>query len=291
MIMTTLAELETKEKPQWCPGCGNFGIHLALKTALSELGIQPHETVLVSGIGCGSKIPHYINTYGFESLHGRSLPCASAIKLANHKLTVMAASGDGDGYGIGTQHFIHIMRRNYDISYIVHNNQLYGLTTGQASPTSITGMKSKSTPHGVLEVPFNPIAVAIANGATFVARAFAGDIKHMTEIFKAAIAHKGFAFVDVYQPCVTFNKVNTYDWFKQRVYKLEEAGHNQSDKNAALAKAFELEDTNYKKLAIGIFYKIERPTYESQLPQLKEKPLVEQDISNVDLSKTYAEFE
>lgn len=289
--MTTLTDLETKDRPQWCPGCGDFGMNIALKSALSELGIHPHETVIASGIGCSGKIVHYLNTYGFESLHGRPLPCASAIKLANHRLTVIAEGGDGDGYGIGIQHFMHIMRRNYDITYIVHDNQIYGLTTGQASPTSMTGMKSKSTPHGVLEVQFNPIAVAIANGATYVARAFAGDLKHMTEIFKSAIQHKGFAFVDVFQPCVTFNKLNTYQWFQQKVYKLEDFGHNSSDKNAALAKAFELENSNYEKAPIGVFYKIEKPTYESQLPQLAEKPLVEHDISNIDLSKTYAEFE
>lgn len=289
--MVTLADLETKEKPQWCSGCGNFGIHMALKSALSELGIPQHEIVFVSGIGCGSKIPHYVNCYGFESLHGRSLPCASAIKLANHKLTVMAASGDGDGYGIGIQHFMHIMRRNYDLNYIVHNNQLYGLTTGQASPTSMTGMKSRSTPHGVLEVPFNPIAAAITNGATYVARAYAGDLKHMTELIKGAIAHKGFALVDVFQPCVTFNKLNTYDWFKQRVYKLEESDHNTSDKYAALRKAFEEVESKYEKLPIGLFYKEKLPTYESQLSQIKDKPLVAHDISNIDISKTCAEFE
>lgn len=289
--MVTIEELATKEKPQWCAGCGNFAMHNALKAALAELNIAPHETAIASGIGCSGKMPHYLNTYGFESLHGRSLPCASAIKLTNHRLTVIAEGGDGDGYGIGIQHFIHIMRRNYDLTYIVHDNQIYGLTTGQASPTTMAGMKTKSTPHGTLEVPFNPIAIAIANGATYVARAYAGDIKHMTEIMKNAITHKGFALVDVLQPCVTFNKMNTYQWFQPRIYKLEEAGHNPNDKNAALEKAFEQDKTKYEKMAIGLFYKEERATYESMLPQLKEKALVDQDITNIDISKTYAEFE
>lgn len=289
--MVTIEELATKEKPQWCPGCGNFAMHNALKAALTELNIAPHETAIASGIGCSGKMPHYLNTYGFESLHGRSLPCASAIKLTNHRLTVIAEGGDGDGYGIGIQHFIHIMRRNYDLTYIVHDNQIYGLTTGQASPTTMAGMKTKSTPHGTLEVPFNPIAIAIANGATYVARAYAGDIKHMTEIMKGAIAHRGFALVDVLQPCVTFNKLNTYQWFQPKVYKLEEAGHNANDKSAALEKAFEQDKTKYEKMAIGLFYKEERATYESMLPQLKEKTLVDQDITNIDISKTYAEFE
>ncbi len=288
--MTTLEELVTKEKPQWCAGCGNFSTHIAIKSVLAELSINPHETVIVSGIGCGGKVPHYVNCYGFESLHGRPLACASGIKLANHKLTVIAVGGDGDGYGIGIQHFIHIMRRNYDLSYIVHNNQIYGLTTGQASPTTMKGMKSKSTPHGILEVPFNPIAVAITNGATYVSRAFAGDIKHMAELIKGAIAHKGFAVVDVLQPCVTFNKLNSYEWFKQRVYKLDECGHDPSDKMKALEKAFEQEKTNYEKMPIGLFYKEELPTYESQLPQLKEKSLIAQNILNIDISKTCEEF-
>lgn len=287
----TLNDYTTKEKPQWCPGCGDFAILMAVKTALAELGVEPHNAVIASGIGCSGKIPHYVGCYGFESLHGRSVPAASGIKLANHGLTVIAEGGDGDGYGIGTQHFMHIMRRNYDITYIVHDNQIYGLTTGQASPTTMKGMKSKSTPHGVIEIPFNPIATAITSGATYVARGFAGDAKHLAELIKGAITHKGFALVDVFQPCVTFNKMNTYQWFQPRVYKLEGSGHNPKDRDAALAKAFEQEKTNYEKLPIGLFYKEERATYEEQLPQLNGKPLAEQDISNIDVSKAYEEFE
>lgn len=289
-MVVTLNDYTTNEKPQWCPGCGDFGMVMAIKTALTELNIPPHMTAIASGIGCSGKAPHYIHSYGFESLHGRSVPCASAIKLANHDLTVIAEGGDGDGYGIGMEHFMHVMRRNYDMTYIVHNNQIYGLTTGQASPTTMQGMKSKSTPHGVLETSFNPIATAIASGATYVARGFAGDMRHLTDLIKGAITHKGFALVDVFQPCVTFNKTNTYQWFQQRVYKLDGA-HNPKDQDAALAKAFEQEKTNYEKLPIGLFYQEERPTYEGQLPQLKKGPLVSQSLDKIDLSAAYADFE
>lgn len=287
--MVTVKDLDVKEKIQWCPGCGNYGLISALKAAIAELGLQPHETVIASGIGCSSKLPHYVNTYGFEGIHGRPLPVASAVKLANNKLNVIAVGGDGDGYGIGVQHFVHIMRRNYNLTYIVHDNQIYGLTTGQASPTSLLGMKTKTTPWGVIEEPFKPIAVAINGGATYVARGFVGDPLHLTELFKGAIKHKGFAFVDVFQPCVTFNKLNTYEWFRERVYKLE--GHDVTDRWAALKKAYEDSETGYKKVPIGVFYKVEKPTYESLLPQIKDKPLVEQEIGKTDLSAAYKALE
>ncbi len=214
--MGNIIEFNTKERSQWCPGCGDFAIVAALKGALADLDIPLHQTVISSGIGCSGKIPHYLNTYGFEGLHGRSLPVASGIKLANHKLNVIAMGGDGDGYGIGSGHFVHVMRRNYDMTYIVHDNQIYGLTTGQASPTTQLGMKTKTTPHGVVEYPFNPLATAIMGGATFVGRAFAGDMLHLKAIMKEAISHRGVALLDVLQPCVTFNKLNTYDYFTKR---------------------------------------------------------------------------
>jgi len=285
--MVSIADYSVKEKPQWCPGCGDFAILGSVKSALSELEIAPHNTVVCSGIGCSGKIPHYINSYGFEGLHGRALPVASGVKLANHKLTVITMGGDGDGYGIGSGHFLHIMRRNYDLTYIVHDNQIYGLTTGQASPTSQLGMKTKTTPHGVIETPLNPAATAINGGATFVARVFAGDIVHMKKIMKEAISHRGFALVDVLQPCVTFNKVNTYDFFTKRIYKLEEAGHDPTDKSKAFEKAGEDLETNYEKMPIGVFYKTDQPTYEGQLPQLKDNALVEGELKEVDISKTY----
>lgn len=287
--MSSIQELTTKEKPQWCPGCGNYSIGMALKGALSELGIPREKTVITSGIGCSGKSNHYINTYGYESLHGRSVPVAAGIKLANHELTVIAEGGDGDGYGIGSAHFIHSFRRNIDMTYIVHDNAVYGLTTGQAAPTAQKGMKTKSTPHGNLETQFNPIAVAIAAGGTFVARTFAGDIMHMKEILKSAISHNGFAFVDVLQPCVTFNKLNTFQWWQQRIYKLESANHNRKNKAIALEKAFEEISSNYAKIPIGIFYIEERMTYEDETPQLKT-PLVKHGIAKEAIEKAILEF-
>ncbi len=282
-------DFDVKEKNQWCPGCGNFGLIAALKGAMADLELKQHETVVVSGIGCSSKLPHYVDTYGFESIHGRGLPVASAIKLSNHNLNVVSVGGDGDGYGIGVHHFIHIMRRNYDLTYIVHDNQIYGLTTGQASPTTMLGTKTKTTPWGVVEEPFRPLTVAINGGATFVARGYAGDPVHLKELFKQALEHKGFAFVDVFQPCVTFNKINTYPWFQQRVYKLE--NNDVTDKWAALKNAAEDEETNFEKVPIGVFYKVEKPTYESTLPQIKDKAMVDQSIDNVDISEAYRELE
>jgi 2-oxoglutarate ferredoxin oxidoreductase subunit beta len=291
MMMANIEEFNLKERIQWCPGCGNFGLLTALKGALAELGLKRHETVIVSGIGCSGKTPHYVNTYGFESLHGRPLPVASGIKLANTGLTVIAEGGDGDGYGIGVQHFVHIMRRNYDLNYIVHNNQVYGLTTGQASPTSLPGMKTKTTPWGVIETPFNPIAYAINGGATYVARGFAGDPVHLKELIKGAISHKGFALLDVFQPCVTFNYLNTFQWFQQRLYKLETSGHDPKDRNAAMEKALEDSRSGYTKVPIGLFYKEERPTYEEQLPQIKDRPMAKHDITKTDISGAYEDLE
>lgn len=292
MAGLTVNDFNAKERPQWCPGCGNFAIMGAIRGALLELGIPPHQTVISSGIGCSSKMPHYVRTYGFESLHGRALPVASGIKLANHKLNVIAVGGDGDGYGIGMGHFQHIMRRNYDLAYIVHDNQIYGLTTGQASPTSQLGMKTKTTPYGVVETPFNPIASAILGGATFVSRVFAGDMAHMKEVVKQAIAHRGFALVDVMQPCVTFNKLNTYEFFTKRCYKLETGNkdHDPGDRLSAIAKALEPERTDYERIPLGVFYKVDRPVYEDSLPQIKDKALVERDPSDVDISGVFKDM-
>lgn len=288
-MAVTMNDFNVKERMQWCPGCGNFGLVTALKGALADLGKNTEEVVIVTGIGCSGKTSHYVDTYGFESLHGRTLPVASAVKLANTRLTVIAEGGDGDGYGIGIQHFIHIMRRNYDLTYLVHNNEIYGLTTGQASPTSLLGMKTKTTPWGVIETPFNPILTAINGGATYVARGFTGEPGHLKELIKGAIEHKGFSLVDIFQPCVTFNKLNTYDWFRERVYKLEDAKHDPKNRKAAVEKAEEDMKTEYKKCPIGLFYKEEKPTYEDLLPQIKDKPLVDHELK-VDLKKAYEEF-
>ena len=285
--MTSFEELTTKERPTWCPGCGNWGILTALKKAIAELNLPKHQVVVVSGIGCSGHLPQWINTFGFHSLHGRALPVAQAIKLANHELTVIAVGGDGDGYGIGMGHFIHAMRRNVDITYIVHNNQIYGLTTGQASPTSEKGFKSKSTPHGVIEIPVNPISLALAADCSFVARGFAGDVPHLTKLIAQAIQHKGFAFIDVLQPCVTFNYLNTFEYFRERVYKLEDdKSFDATNKIEAFKRSLEWGE----RIPIGLFYKEERKVLEEELPQLSEMPLVKQKIDNIDIDSLLEEM-
>lgn len=279
--MATVVELSNQHTVQWCPGCGDYGILTAFKAAISELGINPKDVVTVSGIGCFGKLPHYVNTYGVETLHGRALPVAQGVKLANRDLTVVAFLGDGDGYGIGYGHFVHACRKNSDILAIAHHNEVYGLTTGQTSPTSPKGWITKTTPNGNLDIPVNPLAVAIVSGATFVARGYAGDIKHLTSLIVAGIKHKGFAVLDVLQPCVSFNPLHSYQWYQQRIEKLDDSNHDKRDFLKAVAKASEIGE----KIPIGIFYEAEEmPTLEDQLPQMKEKPIVKHDISNIDIS-------
>ena len=272
----------SERTPDWCPGCGNFGILTALKQAVSEMKLKPEETVLVSGIGCGPKMPQWIDLSGYQSIHGRTLPVATGIKLANHKLNVFTTAGDGDCYGIGGNHFIHAMRRNMDMVCLVHNNQIYGLTKGQASPTSDKGSKSKSTPFGVIEVPSRPLALAIAAGGTFVARGYSGDIPHLKDLIIQAHNHRGFAVIDVLQPCVTFNKVNTYQWYQEKIEKIEEP---LTDKVAAFKLAQEWD----KKIPIGVYYQEERPLYTDELPEIADKPLVEQDLQ-VDIEKLFESY-
>jgi len=206
---TPLSEFKSKVPPDWCPGCGDYGVLSALQKAVSNLGIKPHELMVVSGIGCSSNLPGFIRSYGFHSLHGRSIAVATGVKLGNPDMHVVVTGGDGDGFGIGVGHFIHAMRRNVNLTYIVMNNQIYGLTTGQASPTTARMHKTKSTPNGNLEFPFNPEGVALMSGASFVARGFSGDGVQLAKIMERAIAHKGFSLVVVMSPCVTYNKVNT----------------------------------------------------------------------------------
>jgi 2-oxoglutarate/2-oxoacid ferredoxin oxidoreductase subunit beta len=259
-------------KPTWCPGCGDFGVVAAVEMALKRLKIPSHNVVIVSGIGCSSNLPHFLSSYGFHAIHGRALPVAEGIRWANHELTIIATGGDGDGFGIGAGHFIHTMRRNVDMTYVTMDNQIYGLTTGQASPTSMMGHKTKSTPTGVIENPIDPISLALAAGATYVARAFSGDVKHMADLVAAGIQHKGFAFVDALSPCVTYNKINTFDWFRQRVYKLESSGHDPTDINQAWARSLEWGE----KVPIGLFYKTDKPTYEDLEEVLQAGPLARQ---------------
>ena len=263
-------------EPDWCPGCGHFGVLNSLQRACAELGLQPHETVTVSGIGCSSNTPGYINTYGMHTLHGRSLAVATGVKMANHKLTVIATGGDGDGYGIGGNHFTHTARRNVDITYVVMNNQVYGLTTGQASPTSSVGMKTKSTPFGNVEYPLNPLTSAIMNGATYVSRGYSGDIKGLTELIKGAIRHKGFSLIDVFSPCVTFNLDNGHPFFKQRIKKLDDVDHDASDWKAACERALEWGDTIYT----GLFFESGvRDSLDDLEPILEEATVVERELA------------
>ncbi|MFA6992409.1 MAG: 2-oxoacid:ferredoxin oxidoreductase subunit beta [Candidatus Gracilibacteria bacterium] len=285
--MAELKDLQTKDVSNWCPGCGNFGIQVAIKQAIVNLKLNPENVVVSTGIGCGSKINQWIETYGFAGLHGRSVPVAMGIKLANPELTVIDAGGDGDGYGIGMAHFMNTMRRNIDMTYIVENNQLYALTLGQVSPTSDKGMKSPSTPHGVIENPVNPIRLALSGDATFVARGFSGDIPHLTMLIEKAIKHRGFSFIDIFQPCVTFNKINTYDYFRSRVYKLEDdKSYKTNDLNAAFIKAGEIG----QKIPIGLFYQIERPTYEDSEPGLVNGIPVKADITDIDVGVLMESF-
>jgi len=267
VIPLTARDFKGRLDPDWCPGCGDFGVLNSLQRACAELGLQPHEILTVSGIGCSSNTPGYINAYGMHTLHGRALAVASGAKLGNHELNVIVTGGDGDGYGIGGNHFTHTARRNIDLTYLVMNNQIYGLTTGQISPTSRQGMKTKSTPFGSIELPINPITSAIINGATFVARGYSGDVKHLTELMKLAIQHQGFSLIDIFSPCVTFNLDDTHAFFKGRIKKLEDEGHDASDWKAACEKAMEWEDTIYT----GIFFRAgDERTLEAREPVLDE---------------------
>jgi 2-oxoglutarate ferredoxin oxidoreductase subunit beta len=256
----TIKDFKGKAEPDWCPGCGDFGVLSALKMALAELGIRPHQAMVISGIGCSSNLPGYISTYGMHTLHGRALSVATGAQMANHEMKIIVTGGDGDGYGIGGNHFVHSMRRNVDLTYIVMNNQIYGLTTGQLSPTSSKEMKTKSTPNGSVENPIMPIPLAIAAGATYVARAYTGQVKHMVELIKGAIEHKGFALIDALSPCVTFNHDNSHEFFKQRTKKLEDMGHDPTDFAAAMKRGYEWDD----EIAIGLFWK------RNDLPSLDE---------------------
>jgi len=284
--VVTLDDLKTPKTNTWCPGCGNFGILMAFKKALIELGLEREEAVLVSGIGCHGKMVNYVNINGFHGIHGRVLPLAAGIKLANPNLIVVGFAGDADQYNEGWGHFTHAVRRNIDMTLIVHDNMVLGLTTGQATSTSQPGFKSKSTPFGVIPPMLNPLAHALVSNGTFVARGFSGDMFHLKNLIVEAVKHRGFAFIDVFQPCVTFNYLNTYDWFRQRVYKLEEEDHDVTDRKKALEKALEWGD----RIPIGIFYKKERPTYHDNLPHVKDEKLTKLPTKNVDITSTINEM-
>jgi 2-oxoglutarate ferredoxin oxidoreductase subunit beta len=283
--MVTLAENAPRE-PAWCPGCGNFGILKAFNNAISELGLEPWQFVDVSGIGQSGKFPHYTSCNTFNGLHGRALPVALGIRMANHKMPVIVSAGDGDCYGEGGNHWIAAIRRNADITLLVHDNQVYGLTKGQASPTSLEGMKTPTTPFGVMSESLNPVSAAIAMGCGFVARGFSGDPDQLSGLIKAAFRHEGFAMVDILQPCVSFNKLNTFDWYRRRCYQLPDE-YDPGDLPAALERSREFGD----RIPTGILYRQLRTTYEEKDPVLSgQAPLVARDGRPAGLAETVKEF-
>lgn len=268
-------DFKGRVNPDWCPGCGDFGVLNSVQRAVAELGLRPHEIMTVSGIGCSSNFPGFFNANGMHTLHGRALAVATGVKMANQDLTVVVTGGDGDGYGIGGNHFTHTARRNIDLTYLVMNNQIYGLTTGQLSPTSSEGMKTKSSPFGSVESPANPILTSIMAGATFVARGFSADGKGLVELIKQAILHKGFSHIDIFSPCVTFNHDNTFAFFRPRIKKLEDEGHDPSDWKAACEKAMAWGDTIYT----GLFYKTdEKRPLDDKEPVLEGEPLAFREL-------------
>lgn len=284
--MTKATDLQTPHFPNWCPGCGNINIWGSFKKAAVAEGWDNTNTAIVAGVGCHGHIVNFVKLTSFEGLHGRALPVATGLKMANTRLNVFVFTGDGDCFGEGGNHFIHACRRNHDLTIMVHDNALYALTTGQTSPLSEHGYKSKSTPEGNLDEPINPLALAIASGATFVARAYSGDMPALTNIMIEANKHKGLAVIDILQPCVTFNKVCTHTFYQHNTYWLEN-DYDPTDKMKAFERVTRKDE---KGISMGIFYKEVKPTYESQIPQIAETSLVEMpvDRSNVtELFKTY----
>jgi 2-oxoglutarate/2-oxoacid ferredoxin oxidoreductase subunit beta len=276
--MATFESFQGRE-PAWCPGCGNFSILKTFTETLVELSIEPHQFTIVSGIGQAGKFPHYLRCNTFNGLHGRSLPVATGVRLANHTMLVVAEAGDGDCYGEGGNHLIHAIRRNIGVKLFVHNNQIYGLTKGQASPTSMEGMVTKNQPFGVLSEQMNPLALAIALDCSFVARGFAGDPEHLKGLMKEAMGRRGFTLVDILQPCVTFNKVNTYGWYRQRVYRLG-SDYDPEDRIGAFGKALEWGD----RIPLGVIYRNGRPAFEERIPVIDERPLFA-DVPSIETLK------
>lgn len=273
--MATFKDFRNNVKPNWCPGCGDFSVQAAIQKAAANVGLEPEEVAVITGIGCSGRLSGYINAYGVHGVHGRSLPLAQGVKMANKDLTVIASGGDGDGYAIGMGHTIHALRRNMNMTYIVMDNQIYGLTKGQTSPSSAPGFITKSTPKGNIEQNVAPLEIAISSGATFVAQGFSSDIKGLTKMIEEAINHDGFSFVNVFSPCVTYNKVNTYDWFKENLTSIEDIeDYDATDKQNAMRNILA-----YESLVKGIVYQDnEIPSYESQIDELGETSLAKKDI-------------
>ena len=273
--MATFKDFRNNVKSNWCPGCGDFSVQAAIQKAAANIGLEPEEVAIITGIGCSGRLSGYINAYGVHGIHGRALPLAQGVKMANRDLTVIASGGDGDGYAIGMGHTIHALRRNMNMTYVIMDNQIYGLTKGQTSPSSAPGFVTKSTPKGNIEKNVAPLELALSSGATFVAQGFSSDIKNLTKLLEDAINHDGFSFVNVFSPCVTYNKVNTYDWFKEHLTNIDDIeDYDASDKEKAMANVLK-----YDSLLKGIVYQdTETPSYESQIEQLDETPLAKKDI-------------
>ena len=282
--MITVEDYASDFESEWCPGCGNFGILAAMQKALVSMNLSPHEVLIVSGIGQAAKTPHFLKCNTLHGLHGRALPVAAGAKLANHDLTILVNSGDGDCYGEGGNHFMHAVRRNLDVTLIVHDNRIYGLTKGQASPTSDLGMATRMQPGGTVSEPFNPMAVALALGAGFVARGFSGDPDHLSTLIQAGIRHKGFALIDVLQPCVSFNRIQTHGWYKKRVFDLAGEDHPADDWQAAMQRARQWGE----RIPIGIFYRELKETFTDRIGVLNRGALIDQITPEVDWTQLMA---
>jgi len=286
MTKVTMEDYAAASTIAWCPGCGNFGILRAVRKALVSLQIEPYQVLMVSGIGQAGKFPHYTRCHVLNELHGRPIPAATAAKIVNPELTVIAISGDGDAYGEGGNHFIHSMNRNVDITYLVHNNQVYALTKGQACPTTDLGYTTRMSPQGAW-VSLRPLALAVACDCSFVARGFAGEVDHLAKLIEMGIKHRGFALIEVLQPCIIWNNKNTFQWYKQRVYKLEgEVGYDPGDRTAAFNKALEWGD----RIPIGVIYQKERPLFEEYIGVSAATPLVRQKIDPLQFRDLMNEF-
>ncbi|WP_044642796.1 2-oxoacid:ferredoxin oxidoreductase subunit beta [Risungbinella massiliensis] len=274
--MATFKDFRNKVKPNWCPGCGDFSVLAAMQRAFANQGLEPEDVAIVSGIGCSGRISGYVNAYGLHGVHGRALPIAQGLKLANRDLTVVAAGGDGDGFAIGMGHTVHAIRRNVNITYIVMDNQIYGLTKGQTSPRSEMGFKTKSTPNGSIESAISPMEMALTVGAGFVAQSVSSDLKGLTNVIEEGIKHEGFSLINVYSPCVTYNKINTYDWFKQNIVNLSDIpDYDPSDRGLAMKTLME-----HNGLITGIIYQNkEKPSYESMIKGFRDEALAKQDLS------------
>jgi 2-oxoglutarate/2-oxoacid ferredoxin oxidoreductase subunit beta len=287
--MATMKDFRNNVKPNWCPGCGDFSVQAAIQRAAANVGLTPESLAVVSGIGCSGRISGYINAYGFHGIHGRSLPIAQGLKMANRELTVIAAGGDGDGFAIGMGHTVHAIRRNIDVTYIVMDNQIYGLTKGQTSPRSAMGFKTKSTPGGSIESTLSPLEVALSAGATFVAQSFSSELKQLTALIEAGIRHKGFSLINVYSPCVTFNKVNTYDWFKENLVNLDqEEGYDPGNRIQAMTRLMETGG-----LLTGLIYQdTTKPSYEDQVTGFRQEGISKQNIqiTEDEFERLVAEF-